>query len=177
MWPFFSLGTSGGYTHEASFDANGPSMMVHITNPAGNSAVFGANVLPARSFVAGGSQALAVTRAMVGMGDVSAIGGDVQDSVQLVSVGVPAQSELNFPGRPRGYVLQISKQQWNHPVTYILRDATGATIAAGQVRPGQADFGRHPRASEYGVPGHQRGGVAADRDVSVSRAPQCGRLG
>jgi hypothetical protein len=123
-------------------------MTVRITNPAGNPVVFGANVLPARSFVTSGSQTL--IRAMVALGDVGTIGSDVLDNVQLLSVGVPAQSQMNFAGRPQGYVLRISKQEWKHPVTYIVRDATGATIAAGRVRPGTADSGDilvHPNTS------------------------------
>ncbi|EPC03320.1 hypothetical protein L861_17410 [Litchfieldella anticariensis FP35 = DSM 16096] len=141
LWPFLSIGTSGGYTHEASFDAKG-KMTVHITNPEGNPVVFGAHVLPASSFVAGGGQAaLAHVPEMSGASNVSPIGGDVKPNVQMATVSVPPQSEMNFGPRPQGYVFRISKQFWKHPVTYIVRDATGATIAAGRVRPGEPDSG------------------------------------
>jgi hypothetical protein len=42
--PFFSLGASGGYSSDASFDDQG-RMTVKISNPAGNPVVLGANVV------------------------------------------------------------------------------------------------------------------------------------
>ena len=140
IWPFFSLGASGGYTHEESFSADG-TMTIHITNAEGNPLVFGANVLPAQRFIRGGGQVASNGSELDGTNSVSGSVGDIHSNVQIAATHVPAQSQMNFNGRPQGYVLRISKQNWKHPVTYIIRDATGATIAAGRVVSGQVDSG------------------------------------
>lgn len=118
FWPFFSMGGSGGYSSSATFNDKG-QMQVRITNPPGNPVVLGANVVSAAQFL--GSNQLKPRLAMAGMASA------------LYTSGVPAQSEMRFPGRAQGYVLRIAKQQWNHPVTYVIRRDDGAVAAAGRV--------------------------------------------
>jgi hypothetical protein len=123
FWPFFGLGHSQDYRHEASFDAQG-SATVNISSPRGNPVVFGANVVPASAFITGSA---AAPRA--------AAKAPLPRAIAWSSVG--AGTHASQAGRARGYVVRIRKQQWNHPVYYVVRDdVTGANLAAGRVGPG-----------------------------------------
>lgn len=43
------------------------------------------------------------------------------------------QQPLYFPGRPQGYVVRVSKVNFNQPVRFIAKDDRDVTIGAGTV--------------------------------------------
>lgn len=125
IWPFFSLGGSGGYTHDVSYSSTGAAT-IHISNPAGNPVVLGGNVLPVATYLTSGAKARE-GRALFAANSSTA------PKAGLVVTMVPAQSVLNWGGRAQGYVLSIAKQAVFQPATYVVRTAAGATLGAGNV--------------------------------------------
>jgi hypothetical protein len=47
------------------------------------------------------------------------------------------QQPATAPARAQGYVVRVSKTQWNHPVRYVVKDTRDVVIAAGTVPQGR----------------------------------------
>jgi hypothetical protein len=129
IWPFFSLGSSGGYTHDVSYSSSGAAT-IHISNPAGNPVVLGGNVEPVASYLSSGGRMRFVPHSAAATAPAGA----------FVITRIMPGDTMTWPGRAQGYVVRIYKAGWQQ-VVYVVRDARGATIAAGRVDPFVIDSG------------------------------------
>lgn len=125
IWPFFSLGASGGYTHGVSYSSTGAAT-IHITNPAGNPVVLGGNVVPVAAYLTSG------LKAHGGRTFFAADSSSASKAAFVVVIVLP-QTRTDWDGREQGYVLTIAKSGPFNPATYVVRTAAGATIGAGNV--------------------------------------------